>query len=65
MHAGAVELRNEISRAVGLELPGTLVFDYPSIMAISQFIMTKLGPATTTSSVTTVMATAVTAYQDE
>ena len=41
--AGAVELRNEIGRAVGAELPGTLVFDYPTVAAITGFLMSKLG----------------------
>ena len=44
MHAGAVELRNEIGKAVGMELPGTLVFDYPSISAISGMLAAKLQP---------------------
>lgn len=43
-HAGAVELRNEVQRAVGLDLPGTLVFDYPTIAAISAFILSKQAP---------------------
>ena len=40
--AGAVELRNEIGRAVGMSLPGTLVFDYPNIAAISAFLHQKM-----------------------
>ena len=43
-NAGAVELRNEIGKAVGMELPGTLVFDYPSISAISGMLAAKLQP---------------------
>lgn len=42
--AGAVELRNELSRALGLELPGTLVFDYPTADAIVRFLADKLLP---------------------
>ena len=34
-------MRNEIARAVGMELPGTLVFDYPTVAAISGFILQK------------------------
>eukprot|EP00963_Diacronema_lutheri_P014534 scaffold3126_cov908-Pavlova_lutheri.AAC.1 len=40
---GAVEVRNGIERSVGLELPGTLVFDYPSISAISVYLEECLG----------------------
>jgi Phosphopantetheine attachment site len=43
--AGAVELRNEIARAVALELPGTLVFDYPTIDAIVDYIGGKVAAA--------------------
>lgn len=41
--AGAVELRNEVARAVALELPGTLVFDYPTIDAIVDYIGSKVA----------------------
>ena len=40
--AGAVELRNEIGRAFQSELPGTLVFDYPTISAIAGLLAAKL-----------------------
>jgi hypothetical protein len=43
--AGAVELRNEVARAVALELPGTLVFDYPTIDAIVDYIGGKVAAA--------------------
>lgn len=43
MNAGAVELRNEISKKVGCELPGTLVFDYPTASAIAKYITKQLG----------------------
>ena len=43
---GAVELRNEIGRSVGLSLPGTLVFDYPTTTAIVAFLQTKMPAAT-------------------
>lgn len=39
--AGAVELRNEIARLSGMSLPGTLVFDYPTISAIAGFLLSK------------------------
>ena len=43
--AGAVELRNEIARAVALELPGTLVFDYPTVDAMVDYIGSKVAAA--------------------
>ncbi|KAK9866522.1 hypothetical protein WJX84_008502 [Apatococcus fuscideae] len=42
---GAVELRNEIGRAVGSELPGTLVYDYPTLSSIVAYLLPKLAPA--------------------
>ena len=39
--AGAVELRNEIARVSQVSLPGTLVFDYPTISAIATFLFSK------------------------
>ncbi len=45
---GAVELRNEVSRAFGLELPGTLVYDYPTPSAIAAFLSARVDPAATT-----------------
>ncbi len=43
--AGAVELRNEIGHRVGCDLPGTLVFDYPTVAAISAYLADRLAPA--------------------
>ena len=40
-----MELRNEVARSVGLALPGTLVFDYPSIAAMVAYIVGKAAPA--------------------
>ena len=37
----SVELRNSLEGKLGLELPSTLVFDYPTVNAISQFISTN------------------------
>jgi len=42
---GAVEFKNSLSQTLGLELPSTLVFDYPTVSAISRFVITKLAPA--------------------
>ena len=40
----AVELSNKIGQAVDLDLPSTLVFDYPSVGAIAAYLMTKIAP---------------------
>lgn len=41
---GAVELRKELSTLTGMELPATLVFDYPSADSIAQLIAGQLAP---------------------
>ncbi len=41
----AVELANSVSVAVGRDLPGTLVFDYPSVAAIAAHVTTLLAPS--------------------
>lgn len=41
---GAVELRNEIGRLLRVDLPGTLIFDYPTISAMSAMLAAKLAP---------------------
>ena len=40
---GAVELRNSLEAALGVSLPGTLVFDYPSIEAITMHLLQTSG----------------------
>ena len=42
MHAGAVELRKELSTLTVLELPATLVFDYPSVAEMTSALAAML-----------------------
>lgn len=44
---GAVELKNSLEARLGLQLPFTLVFDYPSVAALSGYIASRVQPATT------------------
>lgn len=39
----AVELRNALTRSVGKPLPATLLFDYPTIAALTVYLMRALG----------------------
>ncbi len=47
---GAVELRNAISEAFGVELSATATFDYPSAEALAKYIATKTGASGTDTS---------------
>ena len=44
----AVQLRNSLDRALELErgrgLPSTLMFDYPTIEAIAEFLLQRVAP---------------------
>ncbi|WP_420713446.1 type I polyketide synthase, partial [Streptomyces sp. NRRL WC-3549] len=41
----AVELRNRLDAASGLSLPTTLVYDYPSPVALARHLRSQLGPS--------------------
>ena len=42
---GAVDLRNAVSGAFGVELPPTATLDYPTVDALAKFIVSSLAPA--------------------
>jgi acyl transferase domain-containing protein/acyl carrier protein len=41
----AVDLRNRLAALTGTPLPATLAFDYPTVSALSDFLITKVNPA--------------------
>jgi len=41
---GAVELRNSLASRFAMDLPATLTFDYPTIKALSQYLVENLAP---------------------
>ena len=45
---GAVDLRNALSNAFGVELPPTATLDYPTVDALANFIASSVAPAGST-----------------
>lgn len=41
---GSVELANVLARSFSLQLPGTLIFDYPTVSAIAAYLHSRLKP---------------------
>ncbi|NBH09680.1 acyl carrier protein, partial [Amycolatopsis sp. SID8362] len=41
----AVEMRNRLNYATGLNLPSTVVFDHPTSLAMSAYLRERLGAA--------------------
>ena len=39
---GAVDLRSSLAAAFGLELPPTLIFDYPNAVALAEWLQAQL-----------------------
>ncbi|WP_433683184.1 type I polyketide synthase [Nocardia sp. CA-119907] len=43
---GAVEFRNRLAKATGVQLPSTLVFDHPTPAAVAKLVQSRVEPAT-------------------
>lgn len=48
----SVELRNALQGSLGIDLPSTLIFKYPTIEAVSEFLAGALGGSSTKTSTT-------------
>lgn len=49
---GAVELRNSLESSFAIEMPSTLVFDYPTVKSMAGYIASRLGPVISSVTVT-------------
>ena len=55
-HVGAVELRNAISQHYNLDLPATLLFDYPTISSVANYLSKHMTRVMETENVVTLHA---------
>lgn len=39
---GSVEFANVLSQKLGMQMPGTLVFDYPSVSAVTEYLTAQM-----------------------
>ena len=43
---GAVEMRNAVNEKYGVELPATIMFDYPTIVDLAQYLVLRTASRT-------------------